>query len=38
MLVCQLNTSLMANGGSKRGVGTSGANGSRNDLAHHGKF
>ena len=29
---------LMANGGRNGGVGTSGANGSRNDLAHHGKF
>lgn len=27
----------MANGGSNGGVGTSGANGSRNDLAHHEK-
>ena len=40
MIVCQSNTSLMANGGSNRGVSTSGANGywSRNDLAHHGKL
>ena len=38
MIVCQSNTSLRANGGSNRGVGLSGANGSRNDLAHHGKF
>lgn len=29
---------LMANEGSKGGVGTSGANGSRNNLTHQGKF
>ena len=38
MIVCQSNTLLMANRGSNRGVGTNGANGSRNDLAYHGKF